>query len=415
MRIKYGLDLKLTLRIRNNTEDKRRQKMNDFIFENSTKVYFGKGCVNENLSNILSNYGQKVMLCYGGGSIKKNGIYEEIVTILKTLNKEVVEFNGISSNPTYRKVLEGVKLAKESHVDLLLAVGGGSVMDCCKAISLGVNYDGDIWNDFFAKKGVIDFEPLPLGIIVTVSGTGSECNGGAVITNEELNVKTGRDYSQLNAKFAMLDPTYTYSVPMFQMVSGAFDTLSHIMEIYFSEPDGNNVSDDISEALMRSVIKNLRIAILNPEDYVARSNLMWDATLAENRLIKMGKKTDFECHQLEHQLGAYTNCNHGAGLAVLHPVYYRHICIAGKKKFAQFATNVWGILEEGKTDAELALLGVEALARFIKEIGMPTTLRELGVDNNINLKEVADSCNISNGSYKRMTKEEILQIFEECK
>ena len=166
---------------------------------------------------------------------------------------------------------------------------------------------------------------------------------------------------------------------------------------------------------MRSVIKNLRIAILNPEDYVARSNLMWDATLAENRLIKMGKKTDFECHQLEHQLGAYTNCNHGAGLAVLHPVYYRHICIAGKKKFAQFATNVWGILEEGKTDAELALLGVEALARFIKEIGMPTTLRELGVDNNINLKEVADSCNISNGSYKRMTKEEILQIFEECK
>ncbi len=389
--------------------------MNDFIFENSTKVYFGKGCVNENLSNILSNYGQKVMLCYGGGSIKKNGIYEEIVTILKTLNKEVVEFNGISSNPTYRKVLEGVKLAKESHVDLLLAVGGGSVMDCCKAISLGVNYDGDIWNDFFAKKGVIDFEPLPLGIIVTVSGTGSECNGGAVITNEELNVKTGRDYSQLNAKFAMLDPTYTYSVPMFQMVSGAFDTLSHIMEIYFSEPDENNVSDDISEALMRSVIKNLRIAILNPEDYVARSNLMWDATLAENRLIKMGKKTDFECHQLEHQLGAYTNCNHGAGLAVLHPVYYRHICIAGKKKFAQFATNVWGILEEGKTDAELALLGVEALARFIKEIGMPTTLRELGVDNNINLKEVADSCNISNGSYKRMTKEEILQIFEECK
>lgn len=389
--------------------------MNDFIFENSTKVYFGKGCVNENLSNILSNYGQKVMLCYGGGSIKKNGIYEEIVTILKTLNKEVVEFNGISSNPTYRKVLEGVKLAKESHVDLLLAVGGGSVMDCCKAISLGVNYDGDIWNDFFAKKGVIDFEPLPLGIIVTVSGTGSECNGGAVITNEELNVKTGRDYSQLNAKFAMLDPTYTYSVPMFQMVSGAFDTLSHIMEIYFSEPDENNVSDDISEALMRSVIKNLRIAILNPKDYVARSNLMWDATLAENRLIKMGKKTDFECHQLEHQLGAYTNCNHGAGLAVLHPVYYRHICIAGKKKFAQFATNVWGILEEGKTDAELALLGVEALARFIKEIGMPTTLRELGVDNNINLKEVADSCNISNGSYKRMTKEEILQIFEECK
>lgn len=389
--------------------------MNDFIFENATKVYFGKDCVKKNLANILSSYGNKIMLCYGGGSIKKNGIYDEIITILKTLNKEVIEFDGISSNPTYRKVLEGVKLAKDSKVDLLLAVGGGSVMDCAKAISLGVNYDGDIWNDFFAKQGVIDFEPLPLGIIVTTSGTGSECNGGAVITNEELHIKTGRDYAKLNAKFAMLDPTYTCSVPKFQMVSGAFDTLSHIMEIYFSEPDENNVSDDISEALMRNVITNLRVAISNPKDYTARSNLMWDATLAENRLIKLGKKTDFECHQMEHQLGAYTNCNHGAGLAVLHPVYYRHICIAGKKKFSQFATNVWGISKEGKTDEELAILGVEALSNFIKEIGMPTTLKELGVDDHINLKEIADSCNISNGSYKKMTHEEILQIFEECK
>ncbi len=389
--------------------------MNDFIFENATKVYFGKDCVKKNLANILSSYGNKIMLCYGGGSIKKNGIYDEIITILKTLNKEVIEFNGISSNPTYRKVLEGVKLAKDSKVDLLLACGGGSVMDCAKAISLGVNYDGDIWNDFFAKQGVVDFDPLPLGIIVTTSGTGSECNGGAVITNEELHIKTGRDYAKLNAKFAMLDPTYTCSVPKFQMVSGAFDTLSHIMEIYFSEPDENNVSDDISEALMRNVITNLRVAISNPKDYTARSNLMWDATLAENRLIKLGKKTDFECHQMEHQLGAYTNCNHGAGLAVLHPVYYRHICIAGKKKFAQFATNVWGISKKGKTDEELAQLGVEALAQFIREIGMPTTLRELGVDDHINLKEIADSCNISNGSYKKMTHEEILQIFEECK
>ncbi len=389
--------------------------MNDFTFENATKVYFGKDCVKKNLVNVLSSYGNKIMLCYGGGSIKKNGIYDEIITILKTLNKEVIEFNGISSNPTYRKVLEGVKLAKDSKVDLLLAVGGGSVMDCAKAISLGVNYDGDIWNDFFAKQGVVDFDPLPLGIIVTTSGTGSECNGGAVITNEELHIKTGRDYAKLNAKFAMLDPTYTCSVPKFQMVSGAFDTLSHIMEIYFSEPDENNVSDDISEALMRNVIENLRVAISNPKDYTARSNLMWDATLAENRLIKLGKKTDFECHQMEHQLGAYTNCNHGAGLAVLHPVYYRHICIAGKKKFAQFATNVWGISKKGKTDEELAQLGVEALAQFIREIGMPTTLRELGVDEHINLKEIADSCNISNGSYKKMTHEEILQIFEECK
>ncbi len=389
--------------------------MNNFVFENSSKVYFGEGCVGQHLSNILSSYGNTIMLCYGGGSIKKNGIYDKITNVLKEKNKQIVEFSGIQSNPTYSKVLEGVELAKKSNADLILAVGGGSVMDCCKAISLGAKYDGDIWSDFWSKQGSIDFEPLPLGIVVTASGTGSECNGGAVITNEKLKIKTGRDYLKLNAKFVMLDPTYTYSVPKFQMISGAFDTLSHIMEIYFSEPDESNVSDDISEALMKNVIENLRVAIKNTEDYAARSNLMWDATMAENRIIKLGKKTDFECHQMEHQLGAYTNCNHGAGLAVLHPVYYRHICKAGEKKFAKFATNVWNISKDDKTDLELAKAGVEALADFIKEIGMPTTFAELGIDDNINLKEIANSCSIVNGSYKKMTHEEILEIFEECK
>lgn len=389
--------------------------MNNFVFENATKVYFGEGCVKEYLSNLVSGYGDTVLLCYGGGSIKKNGVYDEITAVLKQAGKTIVEFAGIPSNPTYSKVLDGIKAAKENKADLILAVGGGSVMDCCKAIALGARYDGDIWSDFWARPGVIDFEPLPLGIVVTVSGTGSECNGGAVITNEELKIKTGRDYPQLNAKFAMLDPVYTYSVPKFQMVSGAFDTLSHIMEIYFSEPDESNVSDAISEALMKNVIENLRAAIQNTEDYIARSNLMWDATMAENRIIKLGKKTDFECHQMEHQLGAYTNCNHGAGLAVLHPVYYRHICKAGEKKFARFAVNVWGISKEGKTQEQLAKVGVEALADFIKEIGMPTNFKELGIDETINLKEIADSCGIVGGSYKKMTHKEILEIFEECK
>ena len=389
--------------------------MNNFVFENSSKVYFGKGCVKEYLSNILSSYGDTVMLCYGGGSIKKNGIYDEVVSVLNDAKKAIVEFSGIPSNPTYSKVLEGAKLAKESNADLILAVGGGSVMDCCKAISLGARYDGDIWADFWARPGVIDFEPLPLGIIVTAAGTGSECNGGAVITNEELKIKTGRDYPQLNAKFVMLDPTYTYSVPKFQMVSGAFDTLSHIMEIYFSEPDESNVSDNISEGLMKNVIENLRAAIKNPEDYTARSNLMWDATMAENRIIKLGKKTDFECHQMEHQLGAYTSCNHGAGLAVLHPIYYRHIYEDGARKFARFATEVWGISKDGKTEKQLASEGVEALADFIKEIGMPTTLKKLGIDEKLDLKAVADSCNTLAGGYRKLTHKEILEIFEEAK
>ena len=389
--------------------------MNNFIFENSTKVYFGKGCVKEYLVCLTEKYGERVMLCYGGGSIKKNGIYEEVTEKLKSAGKKVFEFPGIMANPTYGKVLEGAKFAKENEIDVILGVGGGSVMDCCKAISIAARYDGDVWEDFWKRPGVFDFEPLPLGVIVTVAGTGSECNGGAVITNEKLKIKTGRDYPQCNPKFALLDPTYTYSVPKKQMVSGGFDILSHIMEIYFSEPNEDNVSDDISEALMRSAIRNLRAAIQNPQDYTARSNLMWAATMAENRVIKLGKRMDFECHQMEHQLGAYTNCNHGAGLAVLHPVYYRHICKAGEKKFAQFAVNVWGISKDGKTDEELAKAGVEALANFIKEIGMPTTFKELGIDENINLKEIADSCGIVPGAYKKMTHEEILQIFEECK
>lgn len=388
--------------------------MKNFVFENATKVYFGEGCVKEYLSCLAQKQGKKVLLAYGGGSIKKNGIYEEVLSILKEAGKEVIEFSGIMANPTYAKVLEGGKLAREHQADWILGVGGGSVMDCCKAVSMAAVSEKDIWDEYWAKPGVIDFEPLPLGVIVTVAGTGSECNGGAVITNEELKIKTGRDYPKCNPEFALLDPTYTYSVPEKQMVSGSFDILSHIMETYFSETDDDNVSDDISEALMRSVVRNLRAALKNPKDYTARSNLLWASTMAENRLIKLGKKCDFECHQMEHQLGAYTDCNHGQGLAVLHPVYYRHIYKEGLTKFTRFAENVWGISSEGKTGEELAAAGVEALADFIKEVGLPTTLRELGVDEDTDLKQIADSCNLAPGSYKKMTHEEVLEIFQEC-
>lgn len=388
--------------------------MNNFIFENATKVYFGKGCVREYLACLIKDYGDTVMLAYGGGSIQKNGVYDEVTSILKENGKNIVEFSGIMANPTYAKVLEGARLARENHAELILGVGGGSVMDCCKAISIAARYDGDVWANFWARPGIFNFEPLPLGVIVTVTGTGSECNGGAVITNEKLKVKAGRDYPKCNPRFALLDPTYTYSVPKFQMASGGFDILSHIMETYFSEPDEDNVSDDISEALMRSVIRNLRSAMQNPEDYSARSNLMWDATMAENRIIKLGKRMDFECHQMEHQLGAFTNCNHGAGLAVLHPVYYRHICRNGLAKFKRFAVNVWEISTDGKTDEETALAGIDALEDFIAEIGLPRTLRELGVDESIDLKAIADSCAIVLGSYKKMTHEEIFEIFREC-
>lgn len=388
--------------------------MNNFIYENSTKVYFGKGCVKEYLSCLVEKYGKRILLAYGGGSIKKNGIYQEVMDILEKAGAEVAEFSGIMANPTYQKVLEGAELARVHQSDWILGIGGGSVMDCCKAVSMAAVSTKDIWENYWEKMGIIDFEPLPLGVIVTVAGTGSECNGGAVITNEERKIKTGRDYPQCNPKFALMDPTYTYSVPVKQMVSGGFDILSHIMETYFSEPDTDNVSDDISEALMRSTIRNLRAAVQNPKDYTARSNLLWASTMAENRIIKLGKKCDFECHQMEHQLGAYTDCNHGCGLAVLHPVYYRHIYKDGLAKFVRFAENVWEIPRGDKTDEEMAREGVEALADFIREIGLPATLRELGVTEHTPLKEIADSCNLSPGSYRKMSHEEILEIYQEC-
>lgn len=388
--------------------------MNNFIFENSTKTYFGRGCVREYLACLSGQYGRTVMLAYGGGSIKWSGVYDEVMECLKKAGQDVVEFSGIGAGPTYAKVLEGAKLARENKAGLILGAGGGSVMDCCKAISMAAAYDGDIWTDFWARPGVIDFDPIPLGVIVTDAGTGSEMNGGAVITNEELKVRTGRDYPKCSARFALMDPAYTFSIPKKQMVSGGFDTLSRIMEAYFSGPDEDNVSDDISEALMRGVIRDLRAALKDPEDYTARSNLMWESSMAGNRMIRLGKRTDFVCRQMGHQLGAYTNCSHGAGLAVLYPVYCRHIYKDGLAKFQKFAVNVWGISPEGKTAEALARAGVEALADFIREIGLPATLRELGVNESTDLKAIADSCSSAPGSCRKMTHEEILKIFQEC-
>ena len=388
--------------------------MKSFVFENPTKVFFGKGCVKEHLAAAIEGYGKTVMLAYGGGSIKRNGIYDEVCAILREAGKEIVEFSGIMANPTYAKALEGAELAREKDVDLILGVGGGSVMDCCKAIALAARYEGDVWGDFWERTGIFDFELLPVGVIVTMAGTGSECNGGSVLTNERLKIKAGRDYPACNPRFALMDPTYTYSVPRSQMVAGSFDTLSHIMEIYFSEPDEDNVSDDLSEALMRNVIRSLRAALADPKDYTARSNLMWDASMAENRIIKLGKRLDFQCHKMEHQIGAYTDCSHGAGLAVLHPVYYRHIYKDGLSKFKRFAVEVWGVSPDGKTDEEIARAGIDVLEAFIREVGLPSTLRELGADAETDLKTIADSCEIVSSNYRELTHAEILEIFEEC-
>ena len=385
--------------------------MNNFIYENKTKVYFGKDTVKEYLGSLLGNYGETVMLAYGGGSIKRNGVYDEIVGILNAAGKRVVELSGIMPNPTYAKAQEGAKLARENHVDLILAVGGGSVSDCCKVISAQTMLDEDIWEMEYTKHA-LPTKFIPLGTIVTVFGTGSEMNNGAVITHEEKKIKGALWGAQ--ADFAFFDPSYTLSVPMKQVISGAFDTLSHAMETYFGKPDENNLSDDINEAVMRSVIRNIRVLLADPENYDARSELVWASAMAENGVLKIGKVTDFQCHQIEHQLGAYTNCNHGAGLAVIHPILYRHIYKSGAARFARWAKNVWGITPKD-SDEETAIAGIDALAAFIKEIGLPTSFTELGIPADTDFRAIADSTNITAGFCKKLTHDEIYEILTQCR
>ena len=388
--------------------------MNSFVFENATRVYFGQGCVREQLAGVLGEFGETVLLAYGGGSIRKNGIYQEVMEALLKAGKKVVEFPGIMPNPTYKKMMEGKKAVQENDVDLILGVGGGSVMDCCKAISMAAATDRDVWEEFWINRGVVDFDPVPVGVVVTVVGTGSEVNGEGVITHEEQKIKTSRHYPRCNPKFAMMDPTYTYSVPPMQTAAGGFDMLSHVMETYFSEPDEDNISDGISETLMRTIVKNLPVAMKEPENYEARSNLMWTSTMAEIGIIKLGKKCDFEAHMIEHQMGAYTDCNHGMGLAVIHPAYYRRICRDGVRKFARFAREVWNISPEGRSEEELAFAGIDALETFIRSLGLPTSLRELGFADRDVLKPIADSCILNDGGYRKLTCKEILEILEEC-
>ena len=389
--------------------------MENFVYEYPTKVYFGKGAAGQHLPGILADYGPNVLLAYGGGSIKRNGVYEELTGILQAAGKTVTEFAGIMSNPTWAKVQEGARLAREHRIDLILAVGGGSVVDCCKIVAAQAVTDEDLWDLEMVRHKMPAKAPIPLGAVVTASGTGAEMNGGAVITNEEVKIKGGMFAAA--PRFAVLDPAYTLTLPRMQVLSGAFDTLSHAMETYFGRSDRDNVSDEVAEAVMRSTVTNMRTLLKDINDYTARSNLMWTSAMAENGILKVGRLTDFECHQIEHQLGAYTDCNHGRGLAVIHPAYYRHIYKSAVPKFARFARNVWGIDPAGKTEEEAAQAGILALEAFILECGLPTKLSQLRSRAEITpalLRQVADSCNLLPNGYKQLTRDEVYDILMEC-
>lgn len=381
----------------------------DFTYQNPTTIYFGKKAI-DNLSSELANYGDTIMLAYGKGAIKKIGLYDQVIAILEKNGKKIVELSGIMANPTYEKVMEGAKLVRDNNVDLILAIGGGSVIDCAKAISVSSYCEGDAWTSYWIKFEPVDNKIVPVASILTLAGTGSEMNGGSVITNEEVKLKNGRVFpANVNPKFSILNPEYTLSLPVYQMVSGIFDMMSHLMEAYFSGED-DVTSDYLIEGLLRSIIHSAKIAVKNPHDYEARSNLMWSSTLAMNPIMGLSKTQDWEVHMIEHQLGAYTNCTHGMGLAAISLPYYRYIYQFGLDKFVRFATQVWGIDENGKEKEKVALEGINAMEKFMKECGMVTNIKELGATEDM-LPLIANST-ILLGGYKVLTADEVLEILK---
>ena len=385
--------------------------LGNFSYCNPTKLYFGEGAV-KFLNDELPKYGKNVVLIYGGGSIKKNGIYQTVIDILNQNGKAVTEIAGVMPNPTVDKLYEGVKIARDANADLLLAVGGGSVIDYAKAVSVSVNCNEDPWEKYYVRFEEPSCKTLPVGAVLTMVGTGSEMNAGSVITNPKAKLKIGKVFADENVmpKFSILDPTYTFTLPHYQMVSGIYDIFSHILEQYFSGTD-DNTSDYIAEGLMRSVIHSSLIANKNMSDYEARSNIMWTATWALNTLIAKGKTTDWEVHMLGQAVGAYTDATHGMTLAAVSMAYYKHIMPYGLAKFKRFAENVWGVDPAGKSDEEVANEGLAAMENWMKELGLVMNITDLGVTHDM-LEGLADATLIMDGGYKVLSREEVIDIFK---
>lgn len=387
--------------------------LGNFSYCNPTKLYFGENAL-QYLNTELPKYGKNVVLIYGGGSVKKNGIYDEVVKLLHENGKDVAEISGVMPNPTVDKLYEGVEIARSHHADLLLAVGGGSVCDYAKAVSVSVNCEEDPWEKYYVRFEEPACETFPVGCVLTMVGTGSEMNAGAVITNPHTHQKIGHVFAdeKIMPRFAILNPKYTLTLPHYQMVSGIYDIFNHICEQYFSGED-DNVSDYISEGLMRSLLHSSRIANKDPQDYEARSNIMWTATWALNTLVSRGKSTDWMVHMIGQSVGAYTNAIHGMTLAAVSLPYYRHILPYGLPKFKRFAVNVWGVDPAGKSDEQVAEEGLAAMEGWMRELGLVMSISELGATEDM-LEGIADGTIILPGGYKVLEHDEIVDILKEC-
>ena len=385
--------------------------LGNFYYSNPTKLYFGEDAL-QNLEAELQKYGDTVQLIYGGGSIKKSGLYDQIIEILIACGKTIVEDGGVMPNPTIEKVYDGCQKAKENDVDLLLAVGGGSVCDYAKAVSVSAWCEEDPWDKYYLRMEDVDNRIIPVGCVLTMVGTGSEMNGGSVITNHEQKLKIGHVFGDnVFPKFSILNPKLTYTLPKRQMVSGIYDIMNHITEQYFSGDD-DNTTDYIAEGLMRSLIHSSRIAVKDPENYEARSNIMWTATWALNTLLDMGKTTDWMVHMIGQSVGAYTDATHGMTLSAVSIPYYRAICPYGLQKFKRFAMNVWDVNPAGKTDEEIADEGLKAMESWMRELGLVMNIRELGVTEDM-LPGIVKGTFILDGGYKVLTEDEIMEILKE--
>ncbi len=387
--------------------------LGNFEYCNPTKLYFGEDSLNY-LNTELPKYGDNVVLIYGGGSIKKNGIYDDVCRILKDNGKNVAEISGVMPNPTLEKLYEGVEIARNHHADLLLAVGGGSVCDYAKAVSVSVNCEEDPWEKYYIRFEEPDCETLPVGCVLTMVGTGSEMNAGAVITNHESKLKIGHVFAdeKIMPRFSILNPKYTLTLPHYQMAAGIYDIFNHICEQYFSGED-DNTSDYISEGLMRSLLHSSRIANKDPQNYEARSNIMWTATWALNTLVSRGKSTDWMVHMIGQSVGAYTNATHGMTLAAVSLPYYRYIMPYGLAKFKRFAVNVWDVDPSGKSDEQIAEEGLKAMENWMKELGLVMNISELGATEEM-LDGIADGTLIMEGGYKVLDRDEVKEILKEC-
>ena len=385
--------------------------LGNFSYHNPTKLYFGEDSLNS-LKDELKNYGQNILLVYGGGSVKKSGLYDEIIAVLKECGKNVAEVSGVMPNPTSDKLNEGVAIARGRDIDIILAVGGGSVCDYSKALSVSVYCDDDPWEKYFIRFEEPECRIIPVGCVLTMAGTGSEMNGGSVITNRRTKQKIGHVFGDdVMPRFSVLNPGYTMTLPQYQMVAGIYDIFNHICEQYFSGED-DNTSHYISEGLMRGLIHASRIAVKNPQDYEARSNIMWTATWALNTLIGKGKTEDWMVHMLGQAVGAYTDATHGMTLAAVSLPYYRHIMPYGLKKFARFATEVWGIVREGKNDEQLAEEGLSAMESWMKDIGLVMNLKDLGATEDM-IEGIADATFILDGGYKVLDRNDVVEVLKE--